>query len=255
MNAGLSNGLIDPKHQEAMGEALWLFVWLVASQTRRNGLVLGGKPLTYAEMSRRMHDMPARRLKRWMAVLVKHKYIQVKYATYKRMVITVLNQKKFNKQKPLDFSKGPQTVHTPTDIKTENGPLIAPQTVPRHTINGLSNKSSNESLSSAEKPDKGGALSVGCQDLQIPLALWQEYKQLRERLHRPIIPGSEHHILAELRELKARGLVPAEVLIQAIRTSSWKLGPSPNGNHKGGAREREERNREAAREALSRYGH
>ena len=43
--AGLVDGLFAPEHRERMGEAVWLFGWLVARQTAQKdavGFVLGG---------------------------------------------------------------------------------------------------------------------------------------------------------------------------------------------------------------------
>jgi uncharacterized protein YdaU (DUF1376 family) len=85
--------------------------------------------------------------------------------------------------------------------------------------------------------------------LGIPLSLWAQYKKLRESLHRPILPGSEEHIIAELRELKKAGEDPSEVLTRAIRTSSWKFSPK-NSHQKGDHNNERQRRTKAALESV-----
>ena len=46
----LWNGILDPKHVENMGSAIWEFIWLLDKITREedgNGYVLGGAPITF----------------------------------------------------------------------------------------------------------------------------------------------------------------------------------------------------------------
>ena len=48
--SGLVDGLFAPEHRERMGEAIWLFGWLVARQTAQKdavGFVLSGKVMDY----------------------------------------------------------------------------------------------------------------------------------------------------------------------------------------------------------------
>ena len=54
LNSGIRGGLWEKKHSDAMGESVFLFGWLILRQTtQRNGtgLVLRGKPLTYADIT------------------------------------------------------------------------------------------------------------------------------------------------------------------------------------------------------------
>lgn len=46
MPIGLTTGIFDPKHVEALGVALWAFAWAVRRQTTVDGRVLGGRRLT-----------------------------------------------------------------------------------------------------------------------------------------------------------------------------------------------------------------
>ena len=54
--SGLVDGLFAPEHRERMGEAIWLFGWLVARQTAQKdavGFVLSGKVMDYGAIARR----------------------------------------------------------------------------------------------------------------------------------------------------------------------------------------------------------
>lgn len=49
-STGLRSGILDPRHYDAIGIALWTFVWCVDRQAR-DGRVLGGKLVTYARIA------------------------------------------------------------------------------------------------------------------------------------------------------------------------------------------------------------
>jgi hypothetical protein len=67
------------------------------------------------------------------------------------------------------------------------------------------------------------------QKLGISLSLWQQYKTMREGIHRPVVPGAEDLVLAELLKLQEQSHNPVEILQDAIRTSSYNF---PNGKGK-----------------------
>lgn len=97
MNSGIRGGLWDEKHFRRMGSAIWLFGWLVHRQTTQlhgEGLVLRGKPIDYAMISADT-GFSERTVRRWMAALISGGYVSVKHTCYKRLVIRVLNAKKF----------------------------------------------------------------------------------------------------------------------------------------------------------------
>lgn len=95
--------------------------------------------------------------------------------------------------------------------------------------------------------------------LGIPLSLFMQYKRMREHVHRPIVPGTEEHIFAQLTEMQAKGGDPIEILTFAIRHSSWKLTlpPNPNGIPKGETKDarRQRLNEEAAQRVLQKSRH
>ena len=103
MNSGIRGGLWHAKHWALMGDAVWLFGYLVHRQTTQRhgeGLVLRGKPFTYATIIEETAEgdfrFTERTLMRWMARLVKLGYISVKHSCYQRRVIRILKAKKFN---------------------------------------------------------------------------------------------------------------------------------------------------------------
>lgn len=51
----VKNNLLEPKHYQTMGEALWLYLWLLDKMTSVNehgmGKVLSGRPITYEDVN------------------------------------------------------------------------------------------------------------------------------------------------------------------------------------------------------------
>jgi hypothetical protein len=78
-NVGLNNGLIEAKHYRAMGEAVWLFLYLLDNQTRRldkNGLgkVSGGMPIRDSDIAGAL-GCSRRTVIRWRDILFRCGYI------------------------------------------------------------------------------------------------------------------------------------------------------------------------------------
>jgi hypothetical protein len=97
LKIGIHSGLIDPKHYDKMGNAIWLFEWLVMRQTGRHGLVLGGMPLTYETISERMGggSFNPRKVRLWLDRLRAEGYVIVTYLNYMMLRIQIVNQKKW----------------------------------------------------------------------------------------------------------------------------------------------------------------
>ncbi len=133
MNVGIHDGLIDPKHEEAMGQAVWLFMWCVRCQTRDSGLVLGGMPLTYEAISQRS-GFAARKVRRWLDILRAGNYIHVSYLNFKMLRLRVLKPKKWHpKQTHIPF---PATDHKRSDAIDHKRSVALPKTVNGATKNG-----------------------------------------------------------------------------------------------------------------------
>lgn len=122
LNAGLRGGLFEAKHHAGMGEAVWLFGWMVLRQTTEQGgqgLVLGGRPITYQEIHRDT-GFPIRTLQRWMAALKAGGYIEIEYPRTGRrriplgMSVRILKAKKFGaRQSSLAFPETPDVTAAP----------------------------------------------------------------------------------------------------------------------------------------------
>ena len=95
-NIGLRSGLLDAKHVQAMGQALWLFGWYVDRQTDTAGTVLGGRTIIWAEVKLGVND---RTLRRWQRILEganakKRKYVAVKLDPGLGFTVRILRPKK-----------------------------------------------------------------------------------------------------------------------------------------------------------------
>jgi hypothetical protein len=163
-NSGIRSGLFEKKHSDAMGEAIFLYGWLVTKQTKPNGLVLGGRHLTYEDIAAET-GWPRRTLQRWINILQPHcaecdnieswhrepksrserptkaksrwnghafiprgGYIHVKHTSYCRMIIWILNPKKKFKvqQLELPISSAPYVAHSKHDDCAITGAVAAP---------------------------------------------------------------------------------------------------------------------------------
>lgn len=75
----IKNNLLEHKHIEAMGTAVWLFMWLDDKITKIDdegvGWVLGGKPLVYADVKAEL-GIGERTYQRWVKQLAEYPYIK-----------------------------------------------------------------------------------------------------------------------------------------------------------------------------------
>ena len=99
----VSSGLPEKAHRKRMGDAVWLFMWLVNKQTKPDGTVLGGRPIKCFEIGAGLgyHRVTVLRHIRTLEA----GYIAVKRTPY-GLVIRILHQKKF-----------PQPVQNPSKLR------------------------------------------------------------------------------------------------------------------------------------------
>lgn len=92
----ITNNLLEPKHREAMKEAVWLFMWYLDKITSidENGIgkVLGGKPIKYKDIKEDL-GISARTHIYWNERLKQRGYINVVRTPY-GCVITVNKARK-----------------------------------------------------------------------------------------------------------------------------------------------------------------
>lgn len=105
-------GVVGEDHRQRMGEAIWLFMWIVGRQTGQlkngTGIVNYGKPLTYGVICADT-GYPRDTAKKWMFCLIREKYVRQELQPNNEFVLWVLNAKKYPIAK--QFSTGnPQRV-------------------------------------------------------------------------------------------------------------------------------------------------
>ncbi|HEX4500584.1 MAG TPA: hypothetical protein VH187_05340 [Scandinavium sp.] len=235
MNVGVHDGLIDKKHIETMGSAVWLYLWLIRHQTKSTGLVLGGTPITYKKINERL-GQKERTVHSWMRQLKAGGYIEVTHTNYKKMRIRILKSKKFNyKQASMNFTNldsAKNGLYDPA-VKAKNGLEDRQKMAYMETENGLFNKSVSRREIEAVKQEAAPPLVDW-----LPLITWRYYVEMRTKINRPLTPHAIDLKIRELEELKNSGEDPTEVLEQSISNSWAKLYPVKRGNVNGNRQSR-----------------
>lgn len=102
MFVGLKMGVFSEQHRKKMGEALWLFGWIVGRQTAQTragiGIVCYGKPLTYSQITHET-GWPRGTLRKWMERLELEGYIERKFEANNTFTIRILKAKKYSKSR------------------------------------------------------------------------------------------------------------------------------------------------------------
>jgi hypothetical protein len=97
---GIRNGLWERKHSDRMGQAVWLFGWLIGRQNGQNGeagIVLRGKAISWDRLAE-LTGWPVRTLKRWAYDLQEEGYIKIESQHGREgVVFQICNAKKFSK--------------------------------------------------------------------------------------------------------------------------------------------------------------
>lgn len=87
----VKNDLLEPKHVKSMGNAIWLYLWLLDKMTSVTeegiGKILGGKPITYDEINEDV-PIPVANYRRYITKLRDNGYINT-VRTPKGLVITI----------------------------------------------------------------------------------------------------------------------------------------------------------------------
>ncbi|CAM3708375.1 hypothetical protein COLU111180_04285 [Cohnella lubricantis] len=107
------SGLLEPKHYENIGMAIWLFLWCISSTTKEVqrdgitwGIVLGSKPVKIDYLSKQF-NINRSTIKRWVDTLEEHDYIRVTRAPY-GLIFEVRNSKKYTNQRQLEIAPSEQ---------------------------------------------------------------------------------------------------------------------------------------------------
>lgn len=219
INSGVRSGLWDAKHAGAMGMSVFLFGWCVTRQTTQRhgeGLVLRGKPISYAQIAAET-GFPESTLRKWMRKLVAAKYLDVKYTVYKLMVIRVLKAKKFPDAQRSLFAapallpvasfprENPQSYRPSLDvIPSQNGRSKERSEFDRQTPN---TKTTAQNARRANPPPQPIPKKQKLQPQQIRYAQVGELIQDADRLRRSgVTDGFE--LTEELKQIAARRGIP-----------------------------------------------
>lgn len=125
----VKNNLLEPKHYQNMGEALWLYLWLLDKMTSVNehgmGKVLSGKPITFEAVT---EDLSVSRqvYMRWIKRLRDAGYINT-LRTPKGLVFTVNKAEKI-------FGKRSIKNDTSSSVKTGKKGSIKNDTAPAKDV-------------------------------------------------------------------------------------------------------------------------
>lgn len=132
-NTGVKGVLLDARHYERMGSAIWLYSWLILRQTHQSGTigwVLGGAPVSYREIEEET-GFNRRTIEAWFRKLRRAGYIETTAAP-SGVVIRILKAKKFA-QTPRRNAEGVREVayRSPSDCVA-----IDPQDLPIEQVPG-----------------------------------------------------------------------------------------------------------------------
>ncbi len=134
----VTNNLLDAKHYKAMGDSVWLFMWLLDKITSINekgiGKVLGGKPIKYQDLELEL-GISKRTYQYWIETLKAGEYINTIRTPYGLSISINKAKKKFGRR---DVQKVayPDVQRTQRDVQ---------RTYERCATNATSNKTIQDS--------------------------------------------------------------------------------------------------------------
>lgn len=210
------SGLLEPKHYNRIGNAVWFFIWCISSTTKEEeaegvvwGRVLGSKPMKLSELAEPF-GVDSKTVSRWIKSLEEHGYIRVTRAPY-GLIIAVKNSKKYRERvdKNVRSEEGEQTDLSDLSPRDETEMSDLPDKNVRSNkdiikilidrwINGLNEDDQKElSSRSGVLSSAVGAFSTGQIDLDRPtteqkaLQIEQYFMQRKGALH-PVSADWKH---------------------------------------------------------------
>lgn len=97
----ITNNLLEEKHYENMGNAIWLYMWLIDRMTdisEGQGIVNHGHPVTFEMIQKNFGDMTDRTYRNWVKRLRDTGYINTVQAKYGLFITINKAKKNFNKK-------------------------------------------------------------------------------------------------------------------------------------------------------------
>jgi len=126
-NTGVRGVLLDARHYERMGSALWLYSWLILRQTHQTGSigwVLGGTPISYREIEEET-EFNRRTLEGWLRRLRREGYIETS-ARPTGVVVRITKAKKYSQTARRIADRPRQIADSPTPNCVPTDPQFAP---------------------------------------------------------------------------------------------------------------------------------
>jgi IclR helix-turn-helix domain len=167
---GAKGGLVEEKHRRRMGEAIWLFLWLILRQTGVNdegeGIVHYGKPITIREIAADTR-LPRSTLHRWADLLIQQDYLRTEIQSSGGTIFWILNAKekrKGEKRRPIHGTRISNPVPLTGQACPTDGTRIPPNAMKNKELNENATKESSKDLSysnkdAASNPDAGVSIS------------------------------------------------------------------------------------------------
>lgn len=130
----IKNDLLDPKHVNAIAEAIWLFLWFLDKMTIINhetgeGKVLGGKPIKFDEVEKEL-GVSRRTYERWVEILRAGEYIETIRTPYGLSITVKKAKKHFGKRYAVRGTSNTTSVaHLNDDRGTSNKTVSVDNTV------------------------------------------------------------------------------------------------------------------------------
>jgi hypothetical protein len=97
-NIGARNGILEQKHFDKLGSAIWLYLWFLDKQPKDTDKVLGGQPITYEMFAKEFGKVSRRTYTYWLQSIVAGGYVST-LRTPRGSVITINKPKKWDAQK------------------------------------------------------------------------------------------------------------------------------------------------------------
>jgi hypothetical protein len=177
-NIGLRGGLIDQRHYDRMGSAIWLYAWLILRQTHQHddtGWVLGGSPVTYREIEEET-GFRSRTLERWMRTLRSNGYIETR--TVAAGIVVQVTKAKKSTRFPQGVRKSAERLREVADRGTQTG-FVRPAN--QHSNQELTGQISSSSIE--ESIEKKRKFSTG-----ISTALQKTFLLHHNLARNPVLP-------------------------------------------------------------------
>lgn len=110
----VKNDLLEPKHYKAMGQSIWLYLWLLDKMTsvseNGTGKVLGGSPIKLETIAKDL-PMSDRSFTRYVDKLEQSEYITALRTPYGYIFTVTKAKKKFGREMERTVNVAPRTVN------------------------------------------------------------------------------------------------------------------------------------------------